>query len=117
MAVGDGKEWRFAATSDVLKLRFVVGVVKLRCLARVLIVRRSELFEPGNSRRYARLLDEDEPQQACVHTTSATVRRTRDTRPTGPEPCSQAYAFTKGLRAVVRPEHRGERAEPVSAAK
>jgi hypothetical protein len=30
VAVRDGKEWRFAATSDVLKLRFVVDVVKLR---------------------------------------------------------------------------------------
>ena len=29
VAVGDGKEWRFAATSEVQTLRLVVGVVKL----------------------------------------------------------------------------------------
>jgi hypothetical protein len=39
LAVGEWKEWRYAATSDVLKLRFVVSAVKLR---RAALRRRAE---------------------------------------------------------------------------
>ena len=38
LAVGEWEEWRFAATSDVLTLRFVVRVVKLRRRARAIVL-------------------------------------------------------------------------------